>query len=286
VVGDGWSTVGGCTGRFAGDGGPAVEASLSWPVSVAVAEDGTIYLADRLNCRIRKITPGPPSQRPRDARIVLQGRLGMGMTAEAIAELERIVRQRAKALGLKDLSVRNEGDTLIVVTFRPVRAFGHVVRALSARGNLDFRSVPDKYQPVIEPSRILLRGPDHKSVPAEEALKDREPIVKREDLLTKASTSVDPDTGQPVLRVYLSDAAEQAVALWFQQHRKSYLAVVFDGRVISVAQLPSAIRQYANVAGIFRSAEAQTIVACLKTDPLPIKVIVREQRRGVVSHGE
>jgi glucose/arabinose dehydrogenase len=44
------------TAGFAGDGGPAARAELSMPSGMAVAEDGTMYLADTGNNRIRALT--------------------------------------------------------------------------------------------------------------------------------------------------------------------------------------------------------------------------------------
>ena len=40
---------------FAGDGGPGTAAELSYPTSVAVATDGTLYIADTRNHRVRKL---------------------------------------------------------------------------------------------------------------------------------------------------------------------------------------------------------------------------------------
>ncbi len=42
---------------FSGDGGPATSASLNMPLDVAVGADGSIYIADSDNNRIRKVSP-------------------------------------------------------------------------------------------------------------------------------------------------------------------------------------------------------------------------------------
>lgn len=47
----------GLNGGFAGDGGPAVEALLNNPTDVALGPDGTLYIADSYNYRIRAVAP-------------------------------------------------------------------------------------------------------------------------------------------------------------------------------------------------------------------------------------
>jgi sugar lactone lactonase YvrE len=45
------------TAGLAGDGGAAIEAAFNTPQKIAVADDGTVYVADRANRRVRKIAP-------------------------------------------------------------------------------------------------------------------------------------------------------------------------------------------------------------------------------------
>lgn len=49
--------VGGGGAGFAGDGGPASSARLNKPYGAAVAPDGTLYIADTANHRVRAVTP-------------------------------------------------------------------------------------------------------------------------------------------------------------------------------------------------------------------------------------
>jgi len=42
---------------YDGDGGPALDGSLDWPINVGVGPDGTVYIADTLNSVIRTVAP-------------------------------------------------------------------------------------------------------------------------------------------------------------------------------------------------------------------------------------
>jgi hypothetical protein len=59
VVADGTITTVAGTARpgYSGDGGPAALADLAHPDGIAVAPDGTIFIGDRFNARIRRVAP-------------------------------------------------------------------------------------------------------------------------------------------------------------------------------------------------------------------------------------
>src|ERR1700680_2695764 len=54
------STIVGKAGNpgFAGDGGSAVGSQLNYPTGIAVDKSGTLYIADGLNNRVRKVSGG------------------------------------------------------------------------------------------------------------------------------------------------------------------------------------------------------------------------------------
>ncbi len=51
------STFAGSTAGFSGDGGPAISASLRDPLGVVLAPDGSFFIADTGNSRVRRVTP-------------------------------------------------------------------------------------------------------------------------------------------------------------------------------------------------------------------------------------
>jgi glucose/arabinose dehydrogenase len=58
-AGDGWPDCINCLGRFAGDNGPATGASLNAPGGLAVGADGSLFIADAGNARVRRVdSPG------------------------------------------------------------------------------------------------------------------------------------------------------------------------------------------------------------------------------------
>ena len=67
------------TEGFSGDGGPATQAMLGDPTGIALAPDGSLYIAEQANFRVRKVSPAgiiSTGRRDRDSRLRRRRRTG------------------------------------------------------------------------------------------------------------------------------------------------------------------------------------------------------------------
>ena len=65
---------------YSGDGGPALQAQITQPTAIEVESDGSIYVGDNGNLRVRKLTPGstppPPPPPPANNNPVITSTIG------------------------------------------------------------------------------------------------------------------------------------------------------------------------------------------------------------------
>jgi uncharacterized protein (TIGR03437 family) len=87
------TTIAGTPGKsgFSGDGALATSALLSGPLSVAVDADGTIYIADYLNNRIRRISNGIITTFAGDGRATFAGDNGPAASASIRQPLDLVI---------------------------------------------------------------------------------------------------------------------------------------------------------------------------------------------------
>ena len=97
----------GSVAGYGGDGGPATRAQISLPMAVAVAPDGSVYISDAGNSRIRKVTP--------DGRI--QTVAGYGPAQDTYGggyAGEGVPLEKAKLFSATDLKCDSKGNLYIV----------------------------------------------------------------------------------------------------------------------------------------------------------------------------
>ena len=84
---------------FSGDGGPAAVARLAFPYGVAVDSAGNLYIADTLNRRIRKLTPGGGSTPPNPTAVLNAASFTPGAAPGSLQSLfgERLALETAAA---------------------------------------------------------------------------------------------------------------------------------------------------------------------------------------------
>src|SRR5206468_2027875 len=85
----------GCASGPCGDGGPATQATLSQPGSVAVGRDGSIYIAEGV-ARIRRVTPDGI------IRTIAGVFTGSGSLADGIPPTQALIAPIAVAVGPDD----------------------------------------------------------------------------------------------------------------------------------------------------------------------------------------
>lgn len=94
---------------YAGDGGPAVDAQLSWPSGVAVDAGGNVYIADAGNDRVRRVGPDGTI-----TTIVGTGRIGAGMGGGVAAGTELVWPVGVAVDGAGNVYVADTGNHRVI----------------------------------------------------------------------------------------------------------------------------------------------------------------------------
>jgi uncharacterized protein (TIGR03437 family) len=146
------TTIAGTPGKagFSGDGALATSALLSGPVSVAVDPDGTIYIADYNNNRIRRISNGIITTFAGDGRATFAGDNGPAATASIRQPLDLVIDAGGNLL------IADYGNARI----RKVAKNGSTITTIAGTGR--FASSGDNGPPLaadLDPAALAL-GPD------------------------------------------------------------------------------------------------------------------------------
>ena len=109
------------TAGFSGDGGPATAAKLDRPMGIAAAPDGTVYIGEAGNERVRQVNPTTG---------VITTIAGTGNSSAGPVQRRRGPATAADLYGPWNLAVGADGSVFVS------EATGHVVRRISPSGDI------------------------------------------------------------------------------------------------------------------------------------------------------
>ena len=93
---------------FSGDGGPATNAQLNYPAGLTFGPDGTLYIADQNNGRIRAVSPGGVI-----STIAGDGGTGLGWVPDGTPALQTSLEPFATAFGPGGLLYVTSGEQVL-----------------------------------------------------------------------------------------------------------------------------------------------------------------------------
>ncbi|MBK9316291.1 MAG: IPT/TIG domain-containing protein [Acidobacteria bacterium] len=117
------------TSGFSGDGGPAADAQIAFPSGLVTTANGTVYLGDTGNLRVRRLTPGAAPPPPQNNNPIITSTIG---------------NQTLTAGETKDISLTATDSDNDSVTFSLLNApaFASIINANPAQRTATLRLAP------------------------------------------------------------------------------------------------------------------------------------------------
>jgi preprotein translocase subunit SecD len=198
-------------------------------------------------------------------------------------EVEHILETRGEAAGLSDLSVARRPPDSLLVEFACAGDPKWAKALLTDAGLLQFRVIPRRYAhgtdrgPEVSwaGGRLTHTFQDETGivVDASDVVAESPVIVSGRDLAPTSRVEAGPDRPTGVT-FSLRDEAREAFYVFTRDHVDTYLAMVFDGELISCPIIRSAIPGDGVIIGDFDEPggreEAEKLAILINSGPLPL----------------
>jgi preprotein translocase subunit SecD len=194
--------------------------------------------------------------------------------------VREIVERRINRYGVSEPQVYVEGTDRVVVEMPGVRNPEEALRLIGEMGELEFRSVPDKYRVEVETSptgtkeRVIFRDSEGREVPQYQVYAESTLVVKGTELSPPTVIGYD-QFGRPEVHLTLNREGARKFADFTRRNVGKHLAIWYDRECISAPVVQEPILDgRARITGIGSFEEANLLKVILDAGALPIPVSV------------
>lgn len=194
--------------------------------------------------------------------------------------VREIVERRINRYGVSEPQVYVEGTDRVVVEMPGVRNPEEALRLIGEMGELEFRSVPDKYRVEVETSptgtkeRVIFRDSEGREVPQYQVYAESTLVVKGTELSPPTVIGYD-QFGRPEVHLTLNREGARKFADFTRRNVGKHLAIWYDRECISAPVVQEPILDgRARITGIGSFEEANLLKVILDAGALPVPISV------------
>jgi len=214
------------------------------------------------------------------ARELKERRQFFPLDAAKVNTVREIVERRVNRYGVSEPQVYVEGADRVVVEMPGVRNPEEALRLIGEMGELEFRSVPEKYRVEVETSptgtkeRVIFRDSQGREVPQYQVYAESTLVVKGTELSPPTVVGYD-QFGRPEVHLTLNREGARKFADFTRRNVGKHLAIWYDRECISAPVVQEPILDgRARITGIGSFEEANLLKVILDAGALPVPVSV------------
>lgn len=214
------------------------------------------------------------------ARELKERRQFFPLDTPKVNTVREIIERRVNRYGVSEPQVYIEGADRVVVEMPGVRNPEEALRLIGEMGELEFRSVPDKYpveavtSPMGTKERIIFRDSQGNEVPQYQVYAESTLVVKGTELSPPTVVGYD-QFGRPEVHLTLNREGARKFADFTRRNVGKHLAIWYDRECISAPVVQEPILDgRARITGIGSFEEANLLRVILDAGALPVPVSV------------
>lgn len=201
-------------------------------------------------------------------------------TAEKVQNI--IDRRLLEMSEIREPVLQTQGQDRVIVELPGVSDPDRVVEILKSTAMLEFRLIPDRYEPLGEETDDYREWRDKQTgqtVPWERVLAETKADFTGRDLKSNASVSPEPNRpGRWAVNFEIRDERKQDFRTFTRRNIKKRMAIVLDDKPQMAPVIQSEIPGRGQITGNFTAQEAGDLKLLLNAGALPVPLEIAENR--------